>query len=55
MAELALDLGVPVNLCGWWHAELREGKPAPAAAIFKREHERWTSVLSQCGWRQAVA
>ncbi|MBL8762295.1 MAG: hypothetical protein JNL50_13440 [Phycisphaerae bacterium] len=55
VAELALDLGVPVSLCWWWHAELRDGKPDTTAALFKREHERWTSVLAQCGWRQAVA
>lgn len=56
VAELAIDLGAPIQLCWWWHSELREGKPDAASAIFKREHERWTMVLAQCGWRrEAVA
>lgn len=56
VAELAVDLGAPIQLCWWWHAELREGKPDTAATIFKREHDRWTSVLAECGWRrEAVA
>lgn len=56
VAELAIDLGAPIQLCWWWHSELRDGKPDAASAIFKREHERWTSMLGQCGWRrEAVA
>lgn len=56
VAELAIDLGAPIQLCWWWHSELRDGKPDAAGAIFKREHDRWTSMLAQCGWRrEAVA
>ena len=38
LAELALDLGVPVECCEWWDAGRRA------------ERERWTSALSAAGW-----
>ncbi|MCW5776936.1 MAG: hypothetical protein KIS87_10900 [Phycisphaeraceae bacterium] len=38
VAELALDLGVPVECCAWWEAGRRA------------ERERWTSALSAAGW-----
>ncbi|MCL4742153.1 MAG: hypothetical protein KJZ54_08115 [Phycisphaerales bacterium] len=38
IAEMALDLGVPVECCEWWDAGRRA------------ERERWTSALSAAGW-----
>ncbi len=38
VAELALDLGVPVECCAWWEAGRRA------------ERERWTSALGSAGW-----
>jgi len=38
VAEIALDLGVPVECCEWWEAGRRA------------ERERWASALSAAGW-----
>ncbi|QOJ01469.1 MAG: hypothetical protein HRU70_13640 [Phycisphaeraceae bacterium] len=43
LAELALDLGVPVELC-WW-ADAHEG------GVGWAQRERWTRVLERAGWR----
>lgn len=47
IADLVLDMDLPVGLCWWWHAEMgRDG-----TAEFRREHERWVTVLRDVGWR----
>lgn len=49
IADLVLDMDLPVRLCWWWHAEMgRDG-----VAEFRREHERWVTVLREVGWRGA--
>lgn len=46
LAELAVDLGVPVNLCWWWSSDL------PDAA---EPRDRWLSALTAAGWRPSPA
>jgi hypothetical protein len=47
LADLILDMDLPVWTC-WWYAP--EGnEPAAAAAEAQRTH--WTAMLSAAGWR----
>ncbi|MCB9846483.1 MAG: hypothetical protein H6811_10925 [Phycisphaeraceae bacterium] len=49
LAELAMDLAVPVELCWWW----REGASGSGEA--GRLYRRWTRVLREVGWASTVA
>lgn len=48
IADLALDLSLPVHLCWWWEAAASD----PAAGA---ERERWTAALREIGWSVATA
>lgn len=50
MAELTMDLELPVDACWWWSA--RE-PGADAAAV--QERARWIGVLEAAGWVQRTA
>ncbi|MCK6476952.1 MAG: hypothetical protein L6Q35_08990 [Phycisphaerales bacterium] len=47
LADLVLDMDLPVRLCWWWHAEMSSG----GSGEFLRQHDRWTGVLEAVGWR----
>ncbi|MFG0285536.1 MAG: hypothetical protein ACF8R7_14050 [Phycisphaerales bacterium JB039] len=55
IAEMALDLDVPIWRCWWWQA-LREPdkleQPIREAAEARRD--RWTTALRACGWTEAT-
>lgn len=45
VADLAVDLAVPVELCWWWSA--------PSASA-NAESDRWLTALERVGWRAAT-
>lgn len=49
LADLVIDMDLPVRLCWWWHAEMASG----GSAEFRHQHDRWTTVLREVGWRAA--
>ena len=49
LADLVIDMDLPVRLCWWWHAEMSQG----GAAEFRTHHDRWTAVLREVGWRES--
>lgn len=54
VAELVIDMDVPVKTCWWWHAQ--SARTGPGATVveageeFRAEHRRWTTVLREVGW-----
>ncbi len=46
LADLVIDMDLPVQMCWWWHAER-----ASQQEEFRAQHERWTTVLREVGWR----
>lgn len=54
LAELALDLNVPIESCWWWGgANLAGGMESAATSAAIRERHEWTAVLASMGWRSA--
>ncbi len=47
LADLVIDMDLPVRLCWWWHAEMARG----SSTEFRAQHDRWTPVLREVGWR----
>ncbi|HRJ50046.1 MAG: hypothetical protein KF787_11525 [Phycisphaeraceae bacterium] len=50
IADLVIDMDLPVRLCWWWRAEMAR----PGTPDFRREHERWTPILKGVGWNEGV-
>lgn len=50
IADLVIDMDLPVRLCWWWHAEMAR----PGVPDFRREHERWIPILRSVGWNESV-
>lgn len=51
LADLVIDMDLPVRLCWWWHAEMASG----VDGLFRAQHARWTTVLREVGWRIDLA
>jgi len=53
LAEVALDLNVPVEMCWWWRAaDLAGGMTSSATHAAVELRHQWTALLTQLGWRE---
>ena len=56
LAEVALDLNVPIELCWWWKAaELAGGMTSAATSVAMEQRHQWTALFTQLGWREHAA
>ena len=56
LAEVALDLNVPIELCWWWKAaELAGGMTSAATSVAMEQRHQWTALFTQLGWRERAA
>jgi hypothetical protein len=56
IADLVIDMDVPVKTCWWWHAQLAKYEQPGAETLppgldeFRSEYHRWTTALREVGW-----
>lgn len=54
LAEVALDLNVPIELCWWWKAaELAGGMASGATSVAIEQRHQWAALFTQLGWRES--
>jgi hypothetical protein len=47
LADLVLDMDLPIWTCWWYAAEARD----PASVLAEGQRERWAAMLASAGWR----
>lgn len=48
IADLALDMSLPVETCWWWSEGVAHS--GPRTPLADSEYERWTTALREVGW-----
>ena len=55
VAELALDMGVPIDACWWWARADEIVEDSQSGEVREAQRNRWMAALREAGWESVAA